>query len=241
MCSGRLWISTDPSTGISLRVHQRVTLGFRETDQGLRCCHIHISNPYQETMDDDVGFPTHMAQQSYEYLQEQVEQKRREAAQEMEFYQRLSYSDPLTGMFNRNRLNKKMDEWFQNRSTQLGVAYFDLNGLKEVNDQLGHSAGDTLLCRTATHLRKVFLGKAYRTGGDEFMVLEETGDEMTFRSSVALVEKAMKEDGISCAVGISWRDSGPDILEQFEEADQRMYQSKNDFYSAAGKNRRKRS
>ena len=158
----------------------------------------------------------------------------------MEFYQRLSYSDPLTGMFNRNRLNKKMDEWFQRRSTQLGVAYFDLNGLKEVNDQLGHSAGDTLLCRTAAHLRKVFLGKAYRTGGDEFIVLQETGDEMTFRSSVALVEKAMKEDGISCAVGISWRDSGADISEQFEEADQRMYQNKNDFYSAAGKNRRKR-
>lgn len=82
LCAGRLWIATAPSTGISLRVHQRITTAFRQTEQGLRCCHIHVSNPYEEMVDDDVGFPVKLARQSYQYLQEQIEaQKRQIAAQ----------------------------------------------------------------------------------------------------------------------------------------------------------------
>ena len=45
LCSGLLWIATDPSTNTYLRVHQRITAAFRETPQGLACCHIHISTP----------------------------------------------------------------------------------------------------------------------------------------------------------------------------------------------------
>lgn len=71
LCSGRVWIATDPSTKISLKVHQRVTLVFRLIEGRLRCCHIHISNPYEDIC-GDMGFPIKMARHTYEYLQEQV-------------------------------------------------------------------------------------------------------------------------------------------------------------------------
>ena len=59
ICSGRAWIATDPSTGIYLRAHQRITAVFRWADDAPRCCHIHISDPYSEMTQEDVGFPTH--------------------------------------------------------------------------------------------------------------------------------------------------------------------------------------
>lgn len=78
LCSGRMWIVTDSSTQISLRVHQRIAAIFRNVEGKLRCCHIHVSNPYDEMVEDDIGFPVKMAQQSYQYLQERVaEQKKR--------------------------------------------------------------------------------------------------------------------------------------------------------------------
>lgn len=48
--TGRMWIATDPSAEMYLKVHQRVTFVFQETEEGLKCNHIHCSNPYQEMM-----------------------------------------------------------------------------------------------------------------------------------------------------------------------------------------------
>ena len=57
ICTGKMWISTHPSTGMSLRVHQRITTVWKQSDEGFRCHHIHISNPYSEMEPSDVGFP----------------------------------------------------------------------------------------------------------------------------------------------------------------------------------------
>ena len=52
--TGRMWIATDPSTRMYLKVHQRVSFVFQETDEGLKCSHIHCSNPYQEMMEGEM-------------------------------------------------------------------------------------------------------------------------------------------------------------------------------------------
>ena len=82
ICSGRLWITTDPSTNIYLRVHQRVTMVFCWRPEDARCSHIHIFNPYIEMSPDDVGFPSKMAKQSYEYLQACVQEQKRKIAEQ---------------------------------------------------------------------------------------------------------------------------------------------------------------
>lgn len=144
--------------------------------------------------------------------------------------QRLSFEDTLTGLFNRNRFNQDMNLHAATEQGHIGLAYFDLNGLKEVNDSQGHSAGDELICRTARHLAAFFRGKVYRIGGDEFVVLDRDRDEESFREAVDNACRAMSRDGISIAVGVSWRSSAGDLMAQFNEADKSMYEEKNAFY-----------
>lgn len=238
MCAGRLWIATAPSTGISLRVHQRITTVFRQTEQGLRCCHIHVSNPYEEMVDDDIGFPVKLARQSYQYLQEQIEAQKRQIAAQTAILQRMSFEDALTGVYNRNKFNQVVDS--QEPIPHLGVACFDLNGLKEANDHLGHGAGDTMLRQAAEQLQQYFSGRVYRTGGDEFVVLDSVLDQAAFRAAVEAVQAGMAARSISCSVGVCWRDENCCPKEQLEEADQLMYQAKRHFYSLKQNDRRNR-
>lgn len=85
---------------------------------------------------------------------------------------KLSFEDSLTGLFNRNKFNQTMHSFETASFSQLGVAAIDLNGLKKVNDQMGHSAGDSLIRCTADHIAHAFPGKSYRVGGDEFLVID---------------------------------------------------------------------
>lgn len=239
VCTGRAWIATDPSTNIFLRAHQRITAVFRWVGDAPRCCHIHISNPYAEMVKEDVGFPAQMGQYTYEYLQKCVDEYKRTIEEQTRLLEKLSFEDSLTGLFNRNKFNLDMQSFEQTPLPRLGVAAIDLNGLKQVNDRMGHRAGDDLICRTADHLAGLFAGSCYRIGGDEFVVVDAQRQEEAFRAAIAAVKANMEQDGLSVSVGISWRDGGCSIEEQFDEADRQMYQEKAAFYSSGDRDRRK--
>lgn len=240
LCSGRMWIATDPSTQISLRVHQRITMIFRRSNGIFRCCHIHISNPYTEMTEEDVGFPHKMAQQSYQYLQEQIDQQKKQIESQSAALQQMIYEDFLTGVYNRNKFMKVESTILYKDKNKMGIACVDLNGLKKRNDKFGHSAGDAMICSAADQLRQVFDGKVYRIGGDEFVVIDDTKEEAEFHAAVCAVQKGMEENGISCSIGISWRSENCSIREQVEEADRLMYQQKRKFYSSRENDRRNR-
>lgn len=239
LCTGRMWISTDPSVNMYLRVHQRITTIFRWQSELPKCCHIHISNPYSEMLEMDVGFPTMLGKHSYEYLQKCINEQKKKIDEQTEQLKRMSFEDSLTGLFNRNKFNQTIRECQTSDMSQLGVAYFDLNGLKRMNDLKGHSAGDDLICRTANHIQRFFNNKTYRIGGDEFVVIDKIPDEKTFRSEVASVCKNMKLDGIHISVGVSWRCTNCNIVEQIDEADKRMLEDKRLFYREKRNDRRK--
>ena len=239
LCAGRLWIATDPATGIALRVHQRFTLVFRWTDTGPTCCHIHISNPYSEMSAEDVGFPGKLARQSYQYLQEQLAAQERQLEEQTILLRRLSFEDTLTGLYNRNKFSQLLQDDQDARRPCLGVACFDLNGLKQINDRQGHRAGDAFIRGAADQLRQVFPDRIYRIGGDEFVVIDEAPEE-EFRQNVRAVQAGMDRHNISCSVGVCWRQTGCSIQEQIDEADRQMYQAKRLFYSVKGNNRRHR-
>ena len=79
-------------------------------------------------------------------------------------------------------------EYFPVRDT--GVAYIDLNGLKQVNDSLGHEAGDRLICSAAQCILKTFPENAYRIGGDEFVIILPESGKAEFEEQMEQVKAA---------------------------------------------------
>lgn len=79
--SGRMWIATSPNVEMYIKVHQRLTFVFQESEEGLLCAHIHCSNPFQEMAEEEL-FPEKIGKQSYQYIQERLEQLEEQTLQQ---------------------------------------------------------------------------------------------------------------------------------------------------------------
>jgi len=151
-----------------------------------------------------------------------------------------AFHDSLTGLASRalflDRLGHALARATQDRS-RLAVVFVDLDRFKNVNDSLGHSAGDTLLIGVADRLRAC-LGPgdtAARLGGDEFAVLCEACDRdevvATAQEIIDRLRAPFLLDGhetfIDSSVGISFNSGGPQgAAELIRDADLAMYQAK---------------
>lgn len=152
----------------------------------------------------------------------------------------LSYVDSLTYAQNRNHFNEYLEQNRNKELHSLGVIYLDLNGLKEINDKMGHIAGDTLIITASYALQEIFLDNSYRVGGDEFVVIEQDVSELLFFDQYAKLLKRMKELEISVATGYVWKETCSNLSETLQEADQKMYEDKKRYYSLAENDRRSR-
>ena len=119
---------------------------------------------------------------------------------------RQAFHDSLTGLANRALFRDRLEQSLARSSRsgdQLAVLFVDLDGFKQVNDTLGHGAGDELLqvvaCRFATTVRPA--DTLARLGGDEFALLLEQADE---NLAVAVAERLLGE--LSGAVEIGGRE-----------------------------------
>ena len=114
--------------------------------------------------------------------------------------------DPLTGLLNRRRFERDLEWWGRNRPETLTCVYIHVVGLHEINNHLGHKAGDGMLCAVAGAMQRMFpLADTYRIGGDEFVVLwaDHTGEQGAeaaapdLRGGAALVIAALAARGRS--------------------------------------------
>ena len=145
----------------------------------------------------------------------------------------LGSTDLLTGVRNRNEMNHRVAELDMDASGQsVGVIYADLNGLKALNDRLGHEAGDAMLRDAAAALRSAFGGvEVFRSGGDEFVVfLPNATEEELQRRAELLRACAARYDNVSFAVGWCTAEAGG-MEEALHIADERMYRDKRRYYS----------
>lgn len=154
--------------------------------------------------------------------------------------EKLSYQDVLTHTFNRNKYNEFVETHATDTLHNIGVAFFDLNGLKQVNDKYGHLAGDTLIQITASIFQQVFTQCTYRIGGDEFVVIETNISKEDFENKLKRVQDRMTLNEISISKGILWKEECKNIFELLQQADQIMYKNKTDFYSQSQNDRRRR-
>lgn len=159
-----------------------------------------------------------------------------------------SYTDDLTGMENRRAYENKLTEIRNSGTTEnVTVIAMDMNGLKKVNDTLGHSAGDELIRNAAQVITNTFAayGSCYRTGGDEFFVLVTNSFPKLEEVYASFPEKASAwyEDEVgklSISTGIANGKDHPGISidELLKLADRDMYSNKRIYYAVAGVDRR---
>ena len=157
--------------------------------------------------------------------------------------EQLSNMDLLTGVMNRNSMNNRVSQFINGevQHKSLAVVFADLNGLKPVNDNQGHDAGDNLLKEASFVLRDYFgNGEIYRAGGDEFLVIIiDQPKEIIEESIKKLRENSMIPGNVSFAIGYYYDDNGGDIRTAMHEADVRMYEDKKQYYARFPANRRR--
>lgn len=179
------------------------------------------------------------SQSKIEKLYESVKHEleiRKQAEEKLHYH---SLHDALTGLGNRMYVEQAVNDMIQRREQKIAVVNCDVDGLKMMNDTLGHHAGDQLLLETAKILTHVFAphGIVARMGGDEFvMLLPGIAEEQIqgLCNSVALMADMtdIYNLGYSLSLSMGWSYyCGPDFDHSvFDslmiQADDQMYRTK---------------
>lgn len=149
------------------------------------------------------------------------------------YLEKLSYRDMLTGLYNRNRYIERLEAYKQVQDQQIGAIYIDLNGLKKVNDEQGHRAGDELIVRAAGTIAGIFAEDAYRVGGDEFVVILLDVSREEFARKTEQLRRQMRENSVDASIGGVWQASTENLEDLLRRADENMYREKKRYYSQA--------
>lgn len=162
--------------------------------------------------------------------------KRRDLVQEL---QQMSYCDQLTGLGNRYAMNEYMERMDERES--VGVVFCDITGLKKVNDEEGHAAGDKLIRNAGRCVQKAFAGYGiFRIGGDELLVLGAGMEDEEFHEAVKALKDEMAKKEVIMAVGAVWEKDGKNQVKKLmDRAESQMYADKRAYYSSLGIDRRK--
>ena len=161
----------------------------------------------------------------------------------------LGKHDVLTKLHNRSFYVDELNRLERKGPTPITIVIIDLDGLKFVNDQLGHAAGDALLTRVGEVLEKVAEkpAQAARIGGDEFAVLLPGSDEIAGKAVIDQINKLVElnnqfygEPRLSLSLGAATSLPGERMEALLKRADLRMYQAKCERFTAAGQDRRRR-
>ena len=160
---------------------------------------------------------------------------------------KIALKDGLTECFNRKAYSYDIKEFTSKYADDFIYVSLDVNGLKVINDSMGHEAGDELILGASKCMIQVLgrYGKVYRIGGDEFAVIMQIADQKLedilkeFDDEV-LSWRGQLIDEISVSFGcVEAKESqGLSIDEVAALADKRMYENKNEYYRQKGVDRR---
>lgn len=142
-----------------------------------------------------------------------------------------SYQDPLTGLNNRLAYDEML-EHLRGKEFPVGVGFLDINGLKWINDTLGHDMGNKVIQKICTilneHIEQQYI---YRISGDEFVMIWPDVDYKVFMSAAKKMEAALFAEKNIASFGFVWgkeEDTGIAV----RKAEKAMQTAKNKFYAA---------
>lgn len=175
-----------------------------------------------------IGVLADVLRQTITHLKESIDQLNQQAV-----------VDALTGLKNKRAWQERealLEEEIRLGRAKFAIVVCDINGLKTVNDTLGHEAGDRLIVRAGNYISRTFrYSTVYRIGGDEFAVVLE-GRDLEERDALlqelrskleAQPKQKDKDTPVSIAVGISlYRQEDVSSLQVFRRADENMYENK---------------
>lgn len=149
--------------------------------------------------------------------------------------QEMGLIDLLTGMQNRNCYQSDLLELSEQNHHSLCCIYMDVNGLHELNNHLGHAAGDEMLRTVAGSLKQHF-GKenCYRIGGDEFVVFCKDAAPEAVEEKLTLFRGDMSRENYFVSIGSFWQDTSLQIDVLISNAEREMYEDKRRYYEHRG-------
>ncbi len=155
--------------------------------------------------------------------------KKRRLVKQLEY---LSYTDNLTGFYNRNKFILRIDELELESLVSLGVITVNLNGLKSINELYGQQYGDYILKQLSEIFKKFMLDDVYRLAGDEFVIFCKN---INFNEFELLVSALRKEDELnqelSYAIGDVWQEGrGINITQALSQSNELMFADKQKYY-----------
>jgi diguanylate cyclase (GGDEF)-like protein len=165
-----------------------------------------------------------------------IKRERDGARNEADLLERLSETDPLTGLLNRRAIERQFERLLEESFTALAV--IDLDHFKAINDGYGHSVGDEVLKAVAVALKAGPNVRAYRLGGEEFLLLLRGHDvdvQAEFRRQAIPATVANAVPGlaglVTASMGITPISGDESFTTLYERADKLLYEAK-----SAGRN-----
>ena len=152
---------------------------------------------------------------------------------ELLYARRNSEYDGLTMLYNRRKLSSMMENEYR-KAKSCGVVFFDINGLKEINDNNGHYAGDVIIKIAADSIKYLETENVngFRYGGDEFLIVVTNESEEYLNNIVQKLKDNIYYQNINSqykcniAIGTAYDDEYIDIEELISIADTQMYKEK---------------
>lgn len=150
---------------------------------------------------------------------------------------RLSVTDPLSGAYNRFKMDEELDKWVKyskRYSLPLSVAIFDFDDFKNINDTYGHLAGDNVILESSAIIKKCIRQSDIfaRWGGEEFMLLFPNTSIYNALESSNRIRREIEEKtyvdntNITCSVGLAQLSKDDDITNLINKADKALYNAK---------------